>query len=581
MKRISPSRQLAVTWLSVSLLAGCAASPLGDVRNAHPAYDCPHMVSPGQVLESSTQSSLRNSSSPPENGTQTVSRSEGAKHRAVASIQVPKTSNLFDDDRGLPPLPEASADRQNAPDEESVVPVMAELPAPPAAEEIGSERKALRSGTEMLLVDFHEVLWQASGQNPQVNFARERIQEALAELDQAEILWLPSLRAGVNYHYHDGNIQNTRGEILDISRNSLFGGLASRAVGGGSVGVPGVWMQFHLADAIFQPRVAEQTAGARQSGAAAMRNDTLLAVALAYLRLLERIQEQAIAQETLEHARQLSELCHQYAEAGLSPRADADRVYTEQALRENRLNRAVEETEAASTELVRLLSGDPNTLLLPREISLAPIELVDSESPARELVATALGHRPELHENRALVGEAIERLNRERYAPLIPSVLLGLSYGALGGGNGGTTGEFRDRVDFDVAAWWEIRQLGLGERAIRDANRSRLDQARWRQVQLMDQVAQEVSEGHVRSRARKGQIETARESVRFALDSHRRNMDRIQQGEGLPIEALQSVQALDAARRDYLRAVVEYNQAQFELYRALGWPISDWPNEGS
>jgi hypothetical protein len=40
----------------------------------------------------------------------------------------------------------------------------------------------------------------------------------------------------------------------------------------------------------------------------------------------------------------------------------------------------------------------------------------------------------------------------------------------------------------------------------------------------------------------------------------------------LPIEALTSLRALDSARRDYLQSVVDHNQAQFELLRAIGWP---------
>jgi outer membrane protein TolC len=41
----------------------------------------------------------------------------------------------------------------------------------------------------------------------------------------------------------------------------------------------------------------------------------------------------------------------------------------------------------------------------------------------------------------------------------------------------------------------------------------------------------------------------------------------------LPIEALQSAQALDTARQTYLAAVLEYNEAQLRLYRGLGWPL--------
>ncbi len=88
----------------------------------------------------------------------------------------------------------------------------------------------------------------------------------------------------------------------------------------------------------------------------------------------------------------------------------------------------------------------------------------------------------------------------------------------------------------------------------------------------MDQVAREVTEAHVQVRARQDQIAIAEQGVRVAADSYKLNIQRIDQAQGLPIEALQSVQAMDQARREYLRAVIDYNLAQFALVRALGWP---------
>lgn len=501
----------------------------------------------------------------PETFTDFVTEAERNSGIVSVSSQVSNENSSADDPEVTPVPLEKEADE--------LLPNLARPQREAAAE---AAIYSLPEEANAMLVEFHDVLMTASGRNPQVNFANERIREAFAQYQQAELMWLPSLRGGMNYHYHDGKVLNARGEILDVTRNSLYGGMASRVVGGGAVGVPGVWMQFHMADAVYQPQIAEQTTAARRSAARTTRNDTLLAVALAYLQLLQRVQEQAIAVETLENASQLAYLCQDYAEFGLSSSADADRVFTERALRENIVKRATAEIEVASTELARLLSGDPTILLLPQEVTVVPIELVQSDSPPRDLVATGLSNRPELRENRALVQEAIQRLKREKFSPLLPSVVMGMSYGALGGGQGSYMGQFGDRVDFDVALWWEVRQLGLGERALRNENRSRIEQARWRHVQLMDQVAQEVTQAFVQSRARRAQVNVAREGLEFAVDSHRRNMDRIRQGEGLPIEALQSVQALDASRRDYLRAIIEYNEAEFRLYRALGWPIHDW-----
>lgn len=44
--------------------------------------------------------------------------------------------------------------------------------------------------------------------------------------------------------------------------------------------------------------------------------------------------------------------------------------------------------------------------------------------------------------------------------------------------------------------------------------------------------------------------------------------------EGLPIEALQSLQAWAQARREVIQALADYNAAQLALFRALGWPVA-------
>jgi len=51
-------------------------------------------------------------------------------------------------------------------------------------------------------------------------------------------------------------------------------------------------------------------------------------------------------------------------------------------------------------------------------------------------------------------------------------------------------------------------------------------------------------------------------------------MERIREGQGLPIEALQAIQALENAERAYLRAVTSYNRSQLQLQWALGWPMT-------
>jgi outer membrane protein TolC len=424
-----------------------------------------------------------------------------------------------------------------------------------------------------LPIDLGTALAVSAGRNPRVSFAQERIREAYASLQAADAAWLPSLRTGFNYNKHEGRIQDVAGKIIDTSRGSIYSGMGAQAVGAGSPAVPGIYMNFQLRDALFNPRIAERTLAAQQRAGQATTNDILLETSLAYLDLLEAVQTSAVADEIADKASTLAELTGSFAKAGQGTEADSDRAQTELAARRIEALRSIENVRVSSARLTRLLSQDQCFTLVPEEPTLTPIDLVDVSSGLCELTAIGLSNRPELAESRYLVDVAVERLRREKAAPLLPSVLLGASYGGNLGGLGGRMTNFGDRFDGDVAAYWEVRNLGLGEQAGRNGAGSRLRQANNQRIQVMDQVAGEIAEAFAQVEVRKLQIETARSAITTAESSYRRNSERIHQGEGLPIETLQSIQALDQARRLYVRTVADYNRAQFRLQRALGWPV--------
>ena len=150
-------------------------------------------------------------------------------------------------------------------------------------------------------------------------------------------------------------------------------------------------------------------------------------------------------------------------------------------------------------------------------------------------------------------------------------MLLGVSYGGFGGGLGSTITNTADRFDGDAVAYWEVRNLGFGEQSIRSEAASRLRQAQWREVVVMDRIAQEVVESHGQVQSRRQRIEFAKSGIEAAQRSYDLNLQRIENAKGLPIEALQAVQALAQARRDYLNAVIDHNVAQMRLCRATGW----------
>ena len=440
------------------------------------------------------------------------------------------------------------------------------IAAPPTSPVLGAPQS--------LPLDLPTALGLTQAQNPRIAFTQAQIAQAYAQNRAAQVMWLPSIRAGMNYNKHEGRIQDVIGSNIETSRGAMYGGFGANAVGAGSPAIPGLYMQFHTTDAIFQRQITGFALDARQFQGTAAINDQLLETALAYLALLEALQRKAIANETLQHGQALVDLTADFARTGAGNEADADRASAAAALLRNEVVRAEESVAVASARVAQRLSADPSILIVPQEPTVTPIDLMPADMLAADLVATGLSNRPELAASRALVGEAVSRLQREKHAPWLPSVVLGMSYGAFGAGRGGNIDHTADRLDLDAVAWWELRNLGFGEAAARANASAQIQQARMREVETMDLVAREIVEAHAQVAARRKLIGVAEESIKAAQQSYDRNLARIRNVQGLPIEVLQSIQALDAAKREYLRAVTDFNQAQFRLQRALGWPVA-------
>ena len=511
--------------------------------------------------------------------------------RQLALQPPPAVAPVEDVPRRLPPVEPSPVQLANFTAAEEPAPAPLPLPilrdpvsdAPPMTMRVAPQAGEIiaappldpfRDDRPTLPVDFATALALTQGQNPRVAFAQAQIAQAQAQYQSARVLWLPSLRGGLNYNKHEGRLQDVRGTNITTSRGAAYGGLGASAVGAASPAIPGVYMQFHLTDAVHQPQIRAFGLQASQQLGAAEMNDQLLETALAYLALLEATQRQAIAAQTLRHGQELADITLNFAKAGAGTAADADRAATALALWRNEEVRAEESIAVASARLAQQLSSDPSIELVPQEPAVVPIELVPQGLSLADLVATGLSNRPELAASRSLVGEALNRLRREKNAPWLPSVILGMSYGSFAAGLGGDVTRGGERFDFDGIAYWELRNLGFGEQAARANASAQVKQARLREVQLLDSVAREVVEAHAQVESRKRQIATSQAAIQSAQQSYERNLLRIRNAQGLPIEVLQSIQALDQARREYLRSVVDYNQAQFRLHRALGWPVS-------
>ena len=406
-------------------------------------------------------------------------------------------------------------------------------------------------------LDLAQALAIGGANSLQVALARQELAEAHARLDQAEVLWLPNLWAGVGYDKHEGALQETEGNILQVSRNSGF-------VGGG------ILASFELADAMLEPRSARHGVDAASAGVTSSVNDALLAIALAYNDLLGAQAGLTLARENVSLAEELVELAEAFSRSGQGLEADAARARNELAHRRRLAVAREQSIETQSARLATLLRLDPRHPLRAGEPRLVPFALMREDVDLDGLVGLAMEARPEIRSLTAVVmaEEASER--QEGLRPFLPRLLLGLRGGGLGGGTGSDFEQLGDEGELTAALIWGVRNLGFGESAVRRREAARTRRAMVRLEMARDSVAEEVTVAWLQAREGRRQVELAVVNVAESLDSLDLNMRRIRGAEGLPIEALQAIQAAATARDAYLDAVGGFNRSQFLLLRAVG-----------
>jgi outer membrane protein TolC len=470
----------------------------------------------------------------------------------------------------------------------------------PAGEELPSPRRALEHPTkappavpsilnnQLAAIDLDSALRMAGVRNPQIMLAREQVVEAVALHQQAAVKFLPTINAGTNIDTHTGPLQQASGGIIPVNRGAMYLGLGAYAVAAGTVNVPGLVISGNVSENIYAALVTRQLIRQREFTSQAVRNDILLRVATAYMELLRAEGRRAVAIQTRGQGGEVARITAAFVKTGQGRQADADRASTTF----EQLNAEVLETEnevlTSSAQLAQLLDLDPSTRLQPVDGWVVPAPIVPDPIPLEQLLAIALTQRPELGARQAAIRQALLTLQGAKVLPFSPNVILGYSAGTFGGGSNlvaaGITqsdgsilqqnrfGNFADRQDVDAVVYWSLQNLGVGNLALIRLAQSHLRTEDWKRILALDQVRAEVARAYAQTHARYAQIETSERAIRSSKDAFDEDLRRILNHEGLPIEVLDSLRLLGTSRLAYLDAIVNYNEAQFALYVALGQP---------
>ncbi len=405
-------------------------------------------------------------------------------------------------------------------------------------------------------VDLPTVMKLAGANNDEIQLARVKHTETIAESKQAWQRFWPSLSLGVGYRRHDGNIQDVAGAVFNAYKQQY------------TVGT-NIMIDWSPGDLYYSALAAKQKALAAEQLAEKSRRDIVTQATSRYFDLLSTEASVAIIEDDLRLSHDYEKQLEGAVTAGTAFRADLLRVKTQVSRAKLAIRQEQEKRDLAAAALAETLRLPAQSELRPAKSDLVPVRL-NGKTGVATMITQATQHRPELKAARAATTAAQLERDRARIAPIIPNVQAGYGAGGLGGGFGNNTGNFDDTQDFYIGLGWKIGPSGLFDKQRKVITNAREEATNLQTEQIKAAIGREVVEAAAKSQSAHDQIAINDEAVTAAEEMAKLAKERQASQLGVVLEYLLAREELTRARQSRVQAVTDFNKAQHELKRAVG-----------
>lgn len=406
-------------------------------------------------------------------------------------------------------------------------------------------------------VDLPTVMKLAGANNDEIQLARARHTETLAESKLAWQRFWPSLTLGAGYRRADGNVQDIAGAVFDVSKQHYTVG-------------PNIMIDWSPGDMYYSALAAKQKALAAEQLAEKARRDIVTQSTGRYYDLLAAEASLAIIEDDLRLTQDYEKQIGGAVEAGTAFRADLLRVKTQVSREKLAIRQHEERRDLAAAALAEILRLPAGTELRPAKADLVPVRMVDRKIGVASLISQAAQHRPEMKAAGAITTAAAWERERARVAPMIPSVQAGYGFGGLGGGFNGDMGNFDESQNVFIGLGWKIGPGGLFDRQRKVIANAREEAANLQSAQVKAAIGREVVEAATKAQSAHDQVSINDEAVAAAQEMVKLAKERQASQLGVVLEYLLAREELTRARQSRVQAVTRFNQAQHELKRAVG-----------
>jgi len=429
-------------------------------------------------------------------------------------------------------------------------------PLPRERTPIGPPPREIVTHGPSVPISLDTVLRLAQDQNGQIAIAREKVQEALAEVDLAEKRWLPDVFVGAAYYRHEGGIADFQGNLVTSHYGSMFGGME-------------LCSKLDLREVAFAKVDADRKMWQQQGELSRLTSENLLDAANTYIDLLAAHKSEKISRELEEKLTELLGYAQKRLNAKQTTKDEVERVNAE-IFGQRQLTFKLREAGNSARARLNYLLGLDQTAELAITDRLVAFELVDLSVPPDELVGMALRNGPGIREMEALLSVIDEaRAKASGPARFLPILEVRVAEGVFGTGPGDGM-RWDNRMEAMFGAKWNVTDL-LTARPRGAAVQARAQQAQFTYQDLRAKLSMGVHEAHDaittgRAQIQQGQLQkrSADAAYTFSNDLLRKKLD------GSVLNVLLALKTSSAADFDLIRAIRGYDQAQLRLLILTG-----------
>jgi outer membrane protein TolC len=398
-------------------------------------------------------------------------------------------------------------------------------------------------------VNLETVLKLAGANNLTVQEYQLKYQQALAEQSKANEWWLPNIYAGATTHYLNGAAMNTDGKIFTgVKQNNLWAGL-------------GITAEIDFSKGFYQSLAVKQKSQAANYFSTAEKNKAILNAVQTYFDLQAEQLKYFFLQQLVNQSDTLSQQIKIKVDAGLLYQSDYLLSQSNYSHLKISLLQTKVEWQKKSASLANILNLENNVKLISADTTLIPISFTVPPTDTNGFIKRPefLGLNSELQSFQTLRKTANQGL-------LIPKLRVGFDNGAFGA----YTTPLYNTYQFNASLLWN---LPFGRLTYKGDLKKFDTQILIQQneiKQFKNQYQQEISVATSQLQIAEEQMTIAKQALQSSTEALNQSIERQKLGTAKPFEVFQAQQFFLQAQVDYLKAVSEYNKAQFALKVAKG-----------